>query len=230
MDLKRHYFLAEIAVFFIVLGCFVMPSLLVSQVSSDTFISWRFPLNQLVLTLFSVFILLIHFRKTSLSVLLSSFDYTGRWILLSGRAFLVFGILTVNSVLFQLLEVLLKAPVPQMKVQLPSGVFPWIFCVLTFASGSILEENIFRIYIPGFFSRIGERFSWKKQILIICELCSALLFAFCHRYLGLLAVINAFIAHLVLRYSFKKTGNPLANYIAHFSYNMLNVLLLGLIE
>lgn len=230
MDIKRHYFLIEIAVFFIVLLCFVLPSILISKVSSDTFVEWRFPFYQLLMVFFSFFVLMFFYGSTDLKGLFSNFDLSGKWILFSGRTFLSFGIIVTTSVLLQIIEIVLRLPSPLMQVSIPSDFIAGVFCVLTFISGAILEENMFRIYVPEFMIKVCAGCRFNKFVFLSSELFCGIIFALCHRYLGIIAVINAFACHIVLRLTFKKHRNPFVNYTAHFLYNILNVVLLGLIE
>ncbi|MEE0885902.1 MAG: CPBP family glutamic-type intramembrane protease, partial [Treponema sp.] len=108
----------------------------------------------------------------------------------------------------------------------PENLRKWIFCILSFFSGAILEENIFRIYLPAFFRKIFPQKYSSGFFQLIPEFFPCILFALCHRYLGFFAVLNAFTAHMILRVVFFKNSSPLLNYSIHFFYNILNIFLM----
>lgn len=105
--------------------------------------------------------------------------------------------------------------------------FEWfLFFLLTvfFASS---EEILYRYYLPNTFSFfIGNFFhddnSKTKRFLIeSSELFSVILFSLAHRYLGIPAVIHAFISGVILRWNIKKTDTLVSVCLIHSLYNCI---------
>ncbi|WP_288751810.1 CPBP family glutamic-type intramembrane protease, partial [uncultured Treponema sp.] len=65
------------------------------------------------------------------------------------------------------------------------------------------------------------------RCVIASEIFSAAVFAFSHRYLGFFAVLNGAAGYCIFRICLKKTGSLVPGCIAHFLYNLLNLMLLS---
>ncbi len=112
----------------------------------------------------------------------------------------------------------------------PSGFLSCFFFVLSLITGATYEEVVYREFLPEtalFCAKAMSPRQWLHSSVDLCvELCSVLIFAFSHRYLGLPAVINAALSGIVLRRCFCKTGTVLSGCIIHFLYNLLLVIFL----
>jgi membrane protease YdiL (CAAX protease family) len=93
-----------------------------------------------------------------------------------------------------------------------------VFGVLNFIAGTFCaafyEEVLYRKYLPETLKALtGNRF------LLLCEAAVFILFAAGHRYLGLMAVINAAVASVILRVCMIKTKSVWYGFAAHCMYN-----------
>ncbi len=100
---------------------------------------------------------------------------------------------------------------------MPEGILETIYSVFCLAVAALYEELFFRLFLPDETASLFHSGAFR----IPCELFIILLFAFGHRYLGLWAVINAFLAGLILRVSYVKSGSFLSCFAAHFIYNAI---------
>lgn len=86
------------------------------------------------------------------------------------------------------------------------------------------EEFTYRWFLPvrlrSLFLHDRTEDEYTVTIKIICELIVACLFALAHRYMGWWAVLNAFIAGIILRSRFFITGSVYPALIAHILYNL----------
>lgn len=109
---------------------------------------------------------------------------------------------------------------------LPStnSVFSWIFIIFSVATAAFYEEIIYRQFMPEILKIIFFEKNKKKWISILIDFISLLIFAFSHRYLGWIAILNAFICGFILRLCYTKTNSIWTGAAAHFSYNMTLIL------
>ncbi len=122
-------------------------------------------------------------------------------------------------------------------VRLPQDVPAFFFCVLTFLSAASFEELLFRAFVPLCLKEIlinaaitrqkalTER--TKKAAMLSAITVSGILFALSHRYLGALAVLNAIFAHGILTACLLRTKSLAFPSLAHFLYNMVNLVILS---
>ncbi|MDD7268383.1 MAG: CPBP family intramembrane metalloprotease [Treponema sp.] len=101
--------------------------------------------------------------------------------------------------------------------------------MINFGFSAIYEEVLYRAYLPEalillFRINVKENTKFKYISLFFAEAIGALLFAFAHIYAGWLSVLNAILAHLILRLIYRKTGNIYINITAHWLYNLLILL------
>ncbi len=224
--MKIHYFFKEIAVFSAVFLFLLMPSLFQASPAEGTFSAWNFPAVQLVFMAFSFFFIFFETNIYSLKDFIFQPFFKNRLkreliFFIGGFAFLF-----AFAIFFQFAASFFSSSLPKVEFIRPENLKKWIFCILSFFSGAILEENIFRIYLPAFFRKIFPQKYCSGFFQLVPEFFPCLLFALCHRYLGFFAVLNAFTAHIILRFVFFKNSNPLLNYSIHFFYNILNVFLM----
>ena len=114
------------------------------------------------------------------------------------------------------------------KVLIPQKTpLEWIlFFALTcfFASA---EEVLYRYYLPRtlkfFLNGIYRNNEAKSKTFLIetGEFFAVLLFALAHRYLGITAIIHAFISGALLRWNIKKTDTLISVCLIHSLYNCL---------
>lgn len=107
-----------------------------------------------------------------------------------------------------------------------TGAAQWLLAAAALASGAFYEECLYRAFLPEI-PRLMLDLSgkpWiqrhKKQLSAVTEGLCVLVFALAHRYLGLLAVVNALLCGTVLRVCCRKSGGILCGTAAHFCYNM----------
>ena len=125
-----------------------------------------------------------------------------------------------------LLESISEYLYPGKKVSIELNTsYAWILMILYFGVASFNEEILYRLYLPGFLLKLTEK-KEKKILNILIEVLVCLLFAMGHIYSGFLSVINAAIAHCVLRIIYKKTGNIFTTFTAHYIYNVISLILL----
>lgn len=224
--MKIHYFFKEIAVFSVVFVFLLMPSLFQSTPAEGTFASWNFPLPQLIFMAFSFFFVFFETNIFSLKDFLSGTFFKGNFKRGLIFFFLGFLLLFVSASFFQFAASFSSFNFPDVNFICPENPKKWIFCFLTFFSGAILEENIFRIYLPCFFRKLFPQKFGSGFFQLVPEFFPCILFALCHRYLGVFAVLNAFTAHIILRLVFLKNSSPVLNYSIHFFYNILNIFII----
>lgn len=133
--------------------------------------------------------------------------------------FITFGSLALVFAVFQLLSFLFpKITVGSLSsVTLPCGFYEWCVCVFMLLTGAYYEEALYRLFLPECLYLI---FGKSKNKVILFEAVVILLFAFSHRYLGFIAVINAAICGTILRLCFVKTKSVYTGALAHFLYNI----------
>lgn len=112
----------------------------------------------------------------------------------------------------------------------PTTFLEQFYCILNFIFASFYEEILYRFYLPQIMLSIFDKFKTsekrEKIIKITIEIIIALIFAFSHLYMGIFPVINAFIAHFILRYFYVKSKNILCSFIPHCIYNIVSMILL----
>ena len=100
---------------------------------------------------------------------------------------------------------------------------------------AFFEEVIYRFYIPFgiknfLFRKVFDENQSKsytifeKSILLFIEIVTMLIFSFSHKYLGIFSVVNAAVAHLVLRFSFIRSKSLIPSTLAHFFYNFVSLM------
>lgn len=213
--MKFHFLKVEISTFFSVLFLLIAPSLLTILSAKDSilFTSWEFPYVQLCL--FIIALMLFIFYN----------DNNERPKLLRFPILIIVGSLLAVALLIKSVSVYIS-PEETEKIALPNSVITWIFCILNFAFAAFYEEVIYRFYFGDSLTYLlSLRFKWK-YLPLICEVICALVFAFSHLYLGILAVVNAFIGHVILRVCYKKNKCLFPCAIAHFLYNLISLVLM----
>ncbi|MBQ0039681.1 MAG: CPBP family intramembrane metalloprotease [Treponema sp.] len=99
------------------------------------------------------------------------------------------------------------------------SVFAWLFIIFTVATGAFYEEVIYRQFIPDFLQKLVDSEKRKRLCFYGRELFALAVFAFAHRYLGWIPVLNSFICGIILRLCCRRTGSVVTGATAHFVYN-----------
>ena len=215
--MKINSLLTEIAIFLLILLFLVLPP--VFGGASPVIFQWTFPLSQLLLALVALCIFLFYHKKRNTKVNVFGF-----------RIFFTLGLLFVSYLLLNFISLLFHYTAPEsVDVPRPSTFTSWLFCILNFIFAAFYEEVVYRFYLTDSLTDLLTKISpifESKITLVVCEIITAILFALAHGYMGIFAIINALIAHFVLRYTYKKSNSIIPGFIAHFIYNMISVILL----
>lgn len=215
--MKLHSFLYKFIIFSVILLFFIVPPFFSPDISiSQSFINWNFPIQQLLLFLFSIFLLFI--LKYDFSVNIYKII----------PIFLCLCLLFFTSLVFKAISIILasKNIASSPNIVLPESFFEWLFCFLGFFMSAFYEEVIYRFYFPDALLSLLSIKKERKIFIFVSELCSILVFAFAHFYLGWLSVANAAVAHIILRFTYKRTKSIYPGAFAHFVYNIISLILL----
>jgi len=214
-----HKNTAKISVFFILtLFPVLLPLFTVS--SASPFVKWDFPLQGLVLAVFALVIIL-----ANLELYVRDDEETENPGVLKKILFGLFAfiLLTVTAFILQKIGTLFFKN-NNIQVLKPEGKKAWIFCLLNFLFSSFYEETVYRFFIPEALIYFTRNCKDRRMAEIDCELLGMILFALGHIYLGVLSVINAALAYVILRLCFKKTRSLVPGTAAHFAYNILQLI------
>ncbi|MBR1638724.1 MAG: CPBP family intramembrane metalloprotease [Treponema sp.] len=221
--MKLHSFIAEILFFSLIFLAFVLPPCfrMETQMNPELFTDWNFPFLQLILALAAGCIFFI-FRnsfykkeKTGINIVFFPVIYTVCLLFCFSLFIKFFSTLPYFS-----------SAAASISVKTPDSLPAWIFCILNFLFAAFYEEIIYRFYLPDALYALISRRCTKTFVLIICEVFAALTFAAAHLYLGIFSVINAALAHIVLRLCYKKSGKIWPAVCSHFIYNVISLILL----
>ncbi len=126
--------------------------------------------------------------------------------------------------LFLFISCFIPQTTNNIEVVLPDSVISWIFCILDFFLAAFYEEIIYRFYLTDGFVHF---FRQPNKILIyFSEILTLFLFSIGHLYLGWISVLNAAVAHVILRLTYKSCKSILPGFLAHFFYNIISLILL----
>jgi membrane protease YdiL (CAAX protease family) len=130
--------------------------------------------------------------------------------------FFSFGALLLTGAVVWGLSFLL--PAGEFPITKPEGAAAWMGIVLLCLFTGYWEEGVFRLYFLTICDRAGmNRFA---SVLV-----SSLAFAFCHSYEGMLGMVNAGTAGVLLSIVYLKTGSYHGPALAHAMYNILAYIL-----
>ena len=142
------------------------------------------------------------------------------------------GLLLLLSALLQFLADKVKLPSLSESIK-PEGK-EWLFIILSFISQGFSEEFLYRFFLPESIYSVFKYFKKEKifsknrpaglLLFLLFEFIFALIFSFSHRYLGFFAVINAFLAHFILRFSYLKCDNIAITSSVHIIYNLFQLI------
>lgn len=219
--MKKHALFIDLLYFSALFIGFLIPPLLESTVVNKTiFTDWKFNIGVIISLFISLVTLILYYEKIerkNKNVL----------VMIILPATFVFSTLFTFSLIFKFITVVKTATTQStsLTVKLPQTLSGWFFCIFQFFVGAFYEELIYRFYVPeAMHSFVNSKNS--KILNLFCEIIVLLLFGFAHRYLGMISVLNACIAHVVLRFAFVKTKSLTVVTTAHFAYNMVSLILL----
>lgn len=227
--MKKHSFPYEIVIFCLIFLLFIIPSLFTVTIQTENYLMdfKSFPLVQLAYCVVGILIF-IFFNDTKLNLK----ENHGIFYKIIFPATFTFSILFAVSLAFTFLSKILPnelGPIlltNNVEINKPDTLLTSVFCVLNFIFAAFYEELIFRFYFSDSLLQMIRRKSDNEFWIYFSEIFTMLIFAFCHLYLGLLSVLNAALAHFVLRKCYKKCGCIYTCIIAHFCYNLLVFILL----
>ena len=212
--MKLHSFVAEISFFSLIFLGFVIPPIFNTHLNSELFIQWDFPWLQLIYAVIAAFIFLIFNEKQESKLVVFPVIFTVS-LLFCISLFIKF---------FSSLPIFYReAP---LQVARPDSPVKWIFCIINFLAAAFFEEIIYRFYLADALFSLISRKSAAKFWIVFCEVFACLFFAAAHLYLGVFSVINAALAHIALRFCYKKCGSIWCGVCAHFIYNVISLILL----
>lgn len=208
--------IAEIIVFSLIFIFLIIPPFF-NPVITDSLLlfNWNFPYRQAGLF---IFCMVLYFLSRNLNAAAGG-----------KKGFFYPSMIALSLMFFTaiIIKVITKSP-GNSKDMLPSGGLEWLFCVLTFLFSAVYEEIIYRFYFSDALKRllVFAKINNERVLFLIVEGAGLLAFAFAHFYLGIAAVINATVAHVVLRFLYKKTNLIWNCVIIHFIYNIISLILL----
>ncbi|MBP5450646.1 MAG: CPBP family intramembrane metalloprotease [Treponema sp.] len=216
--MKNKYILIE---WIGVLIFLVLPPLLVNPGSSATIANngefSPYIFLRLIIAIF-LYCQQIYVIKKSLGDKASRFR---RLVLFCTWSALCLGLLMIVQALMQALAMVFPVNHEEIGFSSTFTALNYILLFINLFAGAFYEEVIYREFLPETLLLFtGER----KIPGIIAESSCILIFALSHRYLGLMAVINALLGGIILRVCRKKSLSIWAGTAAHFLYNAILLL------
>ena len=228
--MKKHTLLSDIAVFLLIFSFFIIPPFFAEMISASKplFVSWGFPFYKIAIALLGSMLLYFYYEKNN-----GENSVPTVWQKLNVFPVLfTFGMLFAISLLSRFLSELAGSDsvfsdhATSEFIVKPQGGLEWFFCLLYFLCGAFFEEVIYRFYfIDELYLLVTRKKEWRFS-KILCELLGLVCFAFAHRYMGWIPVLNAALAHIVLRLCYKKSGRLWPCVTSHFVYNVISLILL----
>lgn len=233
--MKIHSFVTEILFFSIISLFFVIPPLFVNAPSVQHIDFTLFSVQNFSHFVIAVFIFVFYKKSVendeqiSTKILKYLIYFVVIFILLFGISFIC------NFSAQKLLNSENSFVNSQVFVENPQGFFDFLICIFNLLFAAFFEEVIYRFYIPFgiknfLFRKVFDENQSKsytifeKSILLFIEIVTMLIFSFSHKYLGIFSVVNAAVAHLVLRFSFIRSKSLIPSTLAHFFYNFVSLM------
>ena len=174
----------------------IIPPLLVNPGSTATIANngkiSPFLLLRLIIAIFLYYQQIYVSKKTTC-------DKKGRFrlvmLFLSWSA-LCFGFLMIIQALMQALTLILPVDYKETLIDLNFSKFEYAVVFLNLLAGAFYEEVIYREYLPETLLLFSKE---RKIPAILSECACVLVFAMSHRYLGLMAVLNALLGGIMLQ-------------------------------
>ncbi len=218
----------KIHLFFEIIISFLLILLPLSSNSKELFVIQPFSLYTLIL--YFILSSIIYFRYKRLLILSNteqpsskkSFIYT----------FCLLLALLINAFFWNFIAIKFNI---NSTIELGFNKFNF-FILFNLFIGTILaatyEEFLYRFYVPKVAEHISIFFNdrYGKKIanitLVVLELIIIILFALGHSYIGIISVLNAFCAGIMLRLFTKKISVPIYVISAHSFFNLIQYFLL----
>ena len=233
--MKIHSFVTEILFFSIISLFFVIPPLFVNAPSVQHIDFTLFSVQNFSHFVIAVFIFVFYKKSVendeqiSTKILKYLIYFVVIFILLFGISFIC------NFSAQKLLNSENSFVNSQVFVENPQGFFDFLICIFNLLFAAFFEEVIYRFYIPFgiknfLFRKVFDENQSKsytifeKSILLFIEIVTMLIFSYSHKYLGIFSVVNAAVAHLVLRFSFIRSKSLIPSTLAHFFYNFVSLM------
>lgn len=233
--MKIHSFVTEILFFSIISLFFVIPPLFVNAPSVQHIDFTLFSVQNFSHFVIAVFIFVFYKKSVendeqiSTKILKYLIYFVVIFILLFGISFIC------NFSAQKLLNSENSFVNSQVFVENPQGFFDLLICIFNLLFAAFFEEVIYRFYIPFgiknfLFRKVFDENQSKsytifeKSILLFIEIVTMLIFSYSHKYLGIFSVVNAAVAHLVLRFSFIRSKSLIPSTLAHFFYNFVSLM------
>lgn len=151
----------------------------------------------------------------------------------NGATLFAFGVLITSSSILQFIAWKMGVT-PIMNVVPPFHALGLLCAINILFCGALCEEMVYRKLVPELFMRLilkwrdEKQYGWAastilRDVLVIGV--PALIFGFSHRYMGVLAVVNAIIAHVVLFKSYHVNNVIWCPMIAHLLYNAVMLIM-----
>lgn len=210
--MKKEYIFLQFALVFLF---FILPPLLTNQAQVLR------PLGTLtwMLAVEVALVVLLEFEHRKFFKEKSAQSKTQLFIHCLSVSTLTLGLLMLAFALSQFLSITFPSLVHQnTEIAFPQTLWQWISVLLVFLVSAVYEEVLYRQFLPFVALLIAGK---VKLFQFLAELVAVLVFAFSHRYLGLVAVINAFVCGIILRWCYIKTRSFVPGAIAHFLYNII---------
>ena len=226
--MKKHTLLSDIAVFLLIFFLFIVPPFIASVPSIDRplFNSWGFPWYQILLAAFGGVLLYFYSQKNQADSDGVVPAATVWQKLIIFPVVFTFGMLFAISLFCRFLSEATGFYDGELLVVKPSGIVQWLFCLINFLCAAFYEEVLYRFYFSDeLFILVTRKKQWRGS-RVLCEVLGLLCFAFAHLYMGWISVLNAALAHLILRLCYKKTCRLWPCVTAHFVYNVISLILL----
>lgn len=226
--MKKRYILIEFLLVFLFL---VLPPLFV-KASSGISKTLTFTPAAAVQLLVAVF-LQMHFvyflRPANNASSVNSAKKAGRIFTVSFWWSITLGSLMLIFALMQTLSFFIEQNAHH-TMQSVTSVFAWISVTVSVAIAAFYEEALYRQFLPEVSAILLVGKINKKIFFHFIEVLVILIFAFSHRYLGFIPVLNAFACGAVLRLCYRKTGSIWTGALAHFTYNMTLIIFSQIID
>ncbi len=231
--MKKHTLLSDIVVFLLIFFLFIVPSFFAETISDSKplFVSWNFPFYKIALGLLSGALLFFYYDKNDNKNDEAAVKTIWQKLIVFPVLF-TFGMLFAISLLSRFLSELAGSNsvfadhATSEYITKPQGVLQWIYCLIYFLCSAFFEEVIYRFYYTDELKILLTRKKEWRFYNIVCEAAGLFVFAFAHRYMGWIPVLNAALAHIVLRLTYKKSGRLWPCIVSHFIYNVISLILL----
>ena len=217
--MKNHTLLSDAAVLLLIIFLFIVPPFFAIAVSAakPVFSLIKFPWYQILLAVFGSLILFFYYEQSHKKTLIIF------------PVLFTFGMLFSISLFCRFLSEVFAGPgssdISELVIR-PDGPVQWIFCLINFICAAFYEEVLYRFYLSDALLSVITRKKNFRFAWILCEAAGLLCFAFAHLYMGWISVLNAALAHILLRLCFKKTGKLCPCVASHFIYNVISLILL----